>query len=1294
MKDSLSTGLDKAGQTVDALAEKAQQASASITTRITEQKEAINRVTSDLNRMEKQLTGMKPGTAQVELSAEVNACRRVLDEERVSLQYLEKQHLDAEKAVRGLRKGTDNLSASQAAAGRQSKSLTERIAEQQGFIKQVEADIAELEKAYQKTAPGNAQLFAGQELNAAKKALDEDKVILSALQAEQDKTGESSKRLSMRLRELQDNLAKMRLDGRDNTDQYREMAVEAANLADTVADLRQQTSVLSNDDANLQGFMSGVSGLSGAFTVATGALSLFAGENEDLVKIQTRVQSVMAITMGLQQVFNTLNKDSAFRLVTVAKMKNLLTAANARLAVSLGISNIAAQSLMATLTLGLSVVITGLIIAWDRYSATQEEAARKTKEMAEVESAGRAQAIKARFEMESTLKTLKNFTGNKEKEKAQTEELNRTYGKSFGYYDTVAKWYDVLKQKSEDYIQMLYLQAKAQALVNKATTADEKVQELKAGDANSSKYSVSWIEKAAHYYTQGQMANRGQSYNASQIITDKNKKRKEKEIEDAETEREKALSEARTLQDQIDKIGKDKNIGGYSAPKNNKNAENEQKKKLELEKKMDEEMQKLRRANRQKEINEMKESTAKRIAQIRLDYEQEIAEILAQEKKWTEQQKGKLTPEQSQIISKAYEMTEFNMEDEVKKVEDDEVKKGKEKLNALLDEYQTYDQRRREIDTSYANDMKIYNAELDRIKKTGGDTTQINASITARNESYKNAIRSLENDILKSADFYSKLFSDTSEKGYKALKDFYDKAKATLDTAQVDLEGVKIDIPVKDESGKFVTKSVKITVDEFIKMKNRVNGIKDDLSKSNPFKALQNSYSDLVDAIKNNGDVSGALTNLNAKGKEVTATIKGWGESLGAVFGDRFSQSLDEMITFADGVMDMGTGIAQIYSGDIVGGITTSLNGLSSIVSMFTAWKEKMEEMKRMWYIAEIETNRAIRQRNEELVTNRDTIQDIIKNQELLNWLIKNGYSKPSSSSAWETQSAALDEYLKNLEAGIRESEELWKRLQGSDAHWEWGNSLNGESVTQSLKGMSAQQIQLYYNQGKLTKEAADYYEAWVESGKSIEELKKNIEECYASMQEMVMGASFDGFLNNVKSVLQEARGDISKFADFTEETLAQAILNSFMYKDLAKGLEPLYNELSEHLINGTADKNYIAEWKKQFQEYMLGASDRLDQIEDAAGVDLSSGAESQSGKANSFTSLSQEQGTKLEGLMTAEQIHSASIDENVDNIVDGLGTAVDHLRSIDENTEETNNKLIEILTWLEKYDRDGLKIN
>ena len=62
-------------------------------------------------------------------------------------------------------------------------------------------------------------------------------------------------------------------------------------------------------------------------------MSLFVGENEELNKVMTKLQSLMAITMGLQQVQQTLNKDSAFSLVTLNGLKEWW---NSLLAVGIG----------------------------------------------------------------------------------------------------------------------------------------------------------------------------------------------------------------------------------------------------------------------------------------------------------------------------------------------------------------------------------------------------------------------------------------------------------------------------------------------------------------------------------------------------------------------------------------------------------------------------------------------------------------------------------------------------------------------------------------------------------------------------------------------------------------------------------------------------------------------------------------------------------------------------------------------------------------------------------------------
>ncbi|MGI6124367.1 MAG: glycine zipper domain-containing protein, partial [Acetivibrionales bacterium] len=132
-----------------------------------------------------------------------------------------------------------------------------------------------------------------------------------------DKNSNSQAKLASQLRNMQYELAAMEEAGQRGSEGYAKLRSEAARLADALRDARTQAKILSHDNAGLQGVIAGVSGLTGAFSAAQGAVALFSGENENLQKIMLRVQSLMGITIGLQQVANTLNKDSAFRLVTL-----------------------------------------------------------------------------------------------------------------------------------------------------------------------------------------------------------------------------------------------------------------------------------------------------------------------------------------------------------------------------------------------------------------------------------------------------------------------------------------------------------------------------------------------------------------------------------------------------------------------------------------------------------------------------------------------------------------------------------------------------------------------------------------------------------------------------------------------------------------------------------------------------------------------------------------------------------------------------------------------------------------
>lgn len=259
-----------------------------------------------------------------------------------------------------------------------------RMKEQSEVVKQVEGDVRSLEKQLEKAAPGKAKMSLVADLEMAKKVLAEEKGELLLLEKQVEQTSQKHIMLRTEIRNLKEQMAGMT----EGTEEYAAAMQRLGEMQDRMGDINTQGKIFSDDNKNIRATMDAVSGLTGAMTAGVGVASLFGMEEEKLAQIQTKLQAVMAITMGIQQVANTLNKDSYFTHVLLVNAKNMLTAANARLAVSLGISTAAAQALMATLTLGLSVVITGLIVLWNRYSDRTEKAQKKLN--VEIEKTGAA----------------------------------------------------------------------------------------------------------------------------------------------------------------------------------------------------------------------------------------------------------------------------------------------------------------------------------------------------------------------------------------------------------------------------------------------------------------------------------------------------------------------------------------------------------------------------------------------------------------------------------------------------------------------------------------------------------------------------------------------------------------------------------------------------------------------------------------------------------------------------------------------------------------------------------------
>lgn len=385
------------------------------------------------------------------------------------------------------------------------------------------------------------------ELRKQSNALEEEATKLEQATAktksntsETEKNTQKQTSLRQRLRELKIELVEMEAAGQRGTAQYRALQEEAAKLTDAWGDAQTQANILANDQRGMQGIISGLTGISGAATAAQGAISLFAGENEELQKIMLKVQSLMAITMGLQQVQQTLNKDSAFTLVTLNGLKEwwnklLLVGAGAQAtetaavaadtaadvantaakeanAIASGasaaatganttgqVANTAAATAGTVANIGLagafrmvgaaikSIPVFGWIAAAigaiigviSHFISKANEADKELEEQEKLLEEGRKAYAKASVEISDYTTKIEKFNGTKEQEKKLVEELNSKYGSAMGYYDSLAQWKDVLKKKGEAYCQMLLKEAEAQAILNKYTEAFINLQEVR-----------------------------------------------------------------------------------------------------------------------------------------------------------------------------------------------------------------------------------------------------------------------------------------------------------------------------------------------------------------------------------------------------------------------------------------------------------------------------------------------------------------------------------------------------------------------------------------------------------------------------------------------------------------------------------------------------------------------------------------------------------------------------------------------------------------------------------------------
>ena len=1017
------------------------------------------------------------------------------------------------------------------------------------------------------------------------------------------------------------------------------------------------------------------------------------------------------------------------------------------------------------------------IVAWtkDLFSARKgvDEFNISLREMTEIEKDGRAQMVRTRFELKSVIDEIKNFTGSKEQEKAKVEELNRKYGESFGYYQTLSEWYDTIRKKSEDYVQSLFLQMKVQSLVKKASEVDDKIAETEAKD--ESEFDTWW--------GYGGKIDRFFSSDQSYKQNNNGRWKKKEELERLQKEYDGYIDAAENLAKERIELDKKAGIGGHIDPEQSgKNAEAEAKQRLATERRLAQELAALQAENRKVEIDRMQAGTEKKLAQIEYDYNARKEEINRQEAAWKRENKeaglstgdNGLTREQQDELEKA---RASNAESR-KKAESDVYREEAEAMRDYLKEYGTFQQQKLAIAEEYAekirkaqsqgerltlekqrdaavhkvdmealtqkidwgaafgdltgllaDQMKNLLGELkqyvktDEFKKTGaadqqvvydaieriqsmlpgGNGTLDFAQLQTQMHALGDAVTRVQNaELLQEAAFIR----------LKAAQTDYNKAlesgnQAEIERTKIALQMAQSSSISADEEYQNATSEMKtLAGDVKIASQDTVDGlnmVSDGLhgfasgTLQGSFEGIQNMLTGLS-KLNIGGKVGDAISQMS----ETLSSAGVIGQIISAILsildllkdgiGPIISSLIDTIFNAITGMLDniLSGDLFKQIGGSLVNGIggllnTVSFGGFNKLFGIGGNAKEVQAAIDRLT------------DRNEKLQTSIEDLTDTIK-----------------ASKGTKSVEAYRDayKYQKETNANYLQIAKEQARYSGSHHSWNyyWGgfsqaqiDKLSGQIGRQwdgNLWSLSPEEMKALRSNvdmwtqiqntgkggygGRLTEKLDDYID---QAGK--------LEELTDQLYEGLTGISFDGMyssfidnLMNMKYGAKDAAEDISEY--FMRAMLSNKI--GELYNDKLKGWWEKFGKAMEDNDLTEAERNALMD---EYMQYVEEAMKLRDKLAAATGYDkVQEEGTVQTGKPGAFTAITQEQGTKLEGMFTGGLRHWASMDSGIENVAEKMSAAEGYLAKIEEHTRLGTACLGEIKEDIRTIKRDGIKFN
>ena len=1007
--------------------------------------------------------------------------------------------------------------------------------------------------------------------------------------------------------------------------------------------------------------------------------------------------------------------------------------------------------------------ISGLFGATDAVERNREALERRLA----VEKEANAEALKTQFNIRSTITSIERFNGTKDEERRKIEELNTKYGETFGYYDTLSKWYDVLNTKAEEYIRLIFMQTKAQSLISAAVKADEKINEIKAfgaekyrpfwgkggklsmflGGSRFNNYGSDAAEIEYKKALEEQEKIRDEALNAAEFYQNSIRRSQEENginhviagsIQDLENtialkkkalkdltnkkDYDAALAEIKTYEDKLETI-----TGG----KKKSNSKSEEWKKQSTEKLFDMEIAARQRIEEQ--IVELdKEGYEKQRAEAELNFQKEKQRIEDEERERLalydklKKHGAKLSPADRVTITAQAATQRAQaarmLDNQLAEIDKEEEENNRKKLERLLNQYQDYAAQREAIERKHNDNIAELRAQL------GGDSDDlINRAIQEAEVTKQKELASVDaaqaSEVFKDNDFLKRLFGNYSSMSFKSLQDLI--AQARLLREYLSGNGSNEDITfISPEDLANIEKSP-ADLDRLRNALDKLLNTKSDGS-SNKWEEIFRTFETGIAKLKGANDlnsISSAIGSISGAASSAAGELSDMLETMGNL---QVADIFSNVQQIFSALSSIGEGFAK---GGIIGGVGAAIGETINFISQAFAAEarhqkalEEIERAKldfqRQYNLALLEQNLLLKEatnvfgeRQVEKAANAIEIyrQAFEKLRQELEGSSSTGAYYDRFAGTWYDKlfyggslSLATEAYKKGI-GGLWEAQIVTGHRKTGLFGWGRGEDVYSSilSVYKDLIDENGEldtvMLQTILDTQKMSDETRSYLENLIDLTDALEEAEDALDDyltqTFGSLGEGALDAVraavvgtenlFKGMANNVASTLEELGEQIAYSLFFADrfDTLQQQLKDIYgsgkSQEDIAEDVMELMGAFYDGLSpNMEAAKAWFEAWQEKAKEM---------------GFELwPSEGTSQSGKAGSVNTVTQESFSHVEGLVTSIQIHAANVDDAVEEgIVPTLSKSLDELRKIVTNTDS----LPLMYDMLVKFYIEGIKV-